>query len=475
MRDDELCYMPATEALARFRDKSLSPVELMAAVIARAEQTEPKLNAITYRHFDEAMDGARKAEARYAKGGRTRALEGLPVAIKDESYIKGKPTSNGSLILKDHVADHTSPVNERILRAGAIVHARTATPEFSCAGYCWSRLWGVTRNPWNTDFTPGGSSGGSGAVLAAGSTTLATGSDIGGSIRIPASLTGTVGYKPPYGRNPEEPPFNLDFYCHNGPMARTVRDTILMQNVMAGPHPRDISTIRPRLRLPSEMKPIKGWKIAYSMDLGLFEVDSEVQANTLAALDVFRSLGATVEEVDLGWPADALEAGLTYLRHIFGAYLGQLLADHADEMTDYARAFAETGMQSRAVDFVHSLEVAGQMYATLGPLLERYDLLICPTAAVPSVPAEFNQHTGSVKINGKEVNPMLGWVMTTPFNTLSRCPVLSVPSGHASNGVPTGIQLVGRTYSDADVFRAGLAYETAVGGLYGDASARPAP
>ncbi|MCB2160347.1 MAG: amidase, partial [Rhodobacteraceae bacterium] len=394
---------------------------------------------------------ARKAEARYAKGGRTRALEGLPVAIKDESYIKGKPTSNGSLILKDHVADHTSPVNERILRAGAIVHARTATPEFSCAGYCWSRLWGVTRNPWNTDFTPGGSSGGSGAVLAAGSTTLATGSDIGGSIRIPASLTGTVGYKPPYGRNPEEPPFNLDFYCHNGPMARTVRDTILMQNVMAGPHPRDISTIRPRLRLPSEMKPIKGWKIAYSMDLGLFEVDSEVQANTLAALDVFRSLGATVEEVDLGWPADALEAGLTYLRHIFGAYLGQLLADHADEMTDYARAFAETGMQSRAVDFVHSLEVAGQMYATLGPLLERYDLLICPTAAVPSVPAEFNQHTGSVKINGKEVNPMLGWVMTTPFNTLSRCPVLSVPSGHASNGVPTGIQLVGRTYSDADV------------------------
>lgn len=475
MRDDELCYMPATEALARFRDKSLSPVELMAAVIARAEQTEPKLNAITYRHFDEAMDSARKAEARYAKGGRTRALEGLPVAIKDESYIKGKPTSNGSLILKDHVADHTSPVNERILRAGAIVHARTATPEFSCAGYCWSRLWGVTRNPWNTDYTPGGSSGGSGAVLAAGSTTLATGSDIGGSIRIPASLTGTVGYKPPYGRNPEEPPFNLDFYCHNGPMARTVRDTILMQNVMAGPHPRDISTLRPRLRLPSEMKPIKGWKIAYSMDLGLFEVDSEVQANTLAALDVFRSLGATVEEVDLGWPADALEAGLTYLRHIFGAYLGQLLADHADEMTDYARAFAETGMQSRAVDFVHSLEVAGQMYATLGPLLERYDLLICPTAAVPSVPAEFNQHTGSVKINGKEVNPMLGWVMTTPFNTLSRCPVLSVPSGHASNGVPTGIQLVGRTYSDADVFRAGLAYETAVGGWYGDASARPAP
>jgi amidase len=473
MRDEDLCYMPATEALARFRDRSLSPVELMRAVIARAEATEPGLNAITFRHFDEAMDGARKAEGRYARGGRVRPLEGLPVAIKDESYIKGKPTSNGSLILKDHVADHTSPVNDRILRAGAIVHARTATPEFSCAGYCWSRLWGVTRNPWNPAFTPGGSSGGSGTVLAAGSATLATGSDIGGSIRIPASMTGTVGYKPPYGRNPEDPPFNLDFYCHNGPMARTVRDAILLQNVMAGPHPGDIASLRPRLRLPMEMRPIKGWKIAYSMDLGMFEVDHEVQANTRAALDVFRALGATVEEVDLGWPADALDAGLTYLRHIFGAYIGQLLAEHGDEMTDYTRAFAEAGVQSRAIDFVQSLEVAGQMYATLGPLLERYDLLICPTTAVPSVPADFNQHGGTVKINGKVVNPMLGWVMTTPFNMLSRCPVLSVPSGRAANGVPTGIQLVGRTYRDADVFRAGLAYETATGGWFGTAGARP--
>src|SRR5690606_34323438 len=143
--------------------------------------------------------------------------------------------------------DHTSPVNERILRAGGIVHARTATPEFSCAGICWSRLWGVTRNPWNHAYSPGGSSGGSGAVLAAGSAPLATGSDIGGSIRIPASLTGTVGFKPPYGRVPEEAPFNLDFYCHNGPMARTVADTILLQNVIAGPHNRDIATLRPRL------------------------------------------------------------------------------------------------------------------------------------------------------------------------------------------------------------------------------------
>ncbi len=191
------------------------------------------------------MDLARKAEAKYAKGARTGALEGLPVGIKDESYIKGKPTSSGSLLMKDYVAEHTSPQNARILRAGAIVHARTATPEFSCAGYTWSRLWGVTRNPWNPAFTPGGSSGGAAASLAAGSSALATGSDIGGSIRIPAACSGVVGFKPPYGRNPDDPPFNLDFFCHTGPLARTVTDAILLQNVMSGPLATDISTITP--------------------------------------------------------------------------------------------------------------------------------------------------------------------------------------------------------------------------------------
>ncbi len=154
MADLDLCYMPANEALRRFRARSLSPVELMEAVIARASEVEPKINAFTYSFFDEALDRARKAEARYMKtDGRPRALEGLPVAIKDESYIKGQPTSNGSLIMRDFVADTTSPHNERILRAGGIVHARTATPEFSCAGYTNSRLWGVTRNPWNPAFT----------------------------------------------------------------------------------------------------------------------------------------------------------------------------------------------------------------------------------------------------------------------------------------------------------------------------------
>ena len=473
MSDLDLCYMPASEAIKRFKAKKLSPVELMEAVIRRAEATKDKVNAFTNTHFDEAMALARKAEAKYAKGRKTGPLEGLPVGIKDESYIKGKPTTGGSLIMKDFVADATSTMNERVMAAGGIVHARTATPEFSCAAYTWSRLWGVTRNPWNTKFTPGGSSGGAGASLAAGTSSIATGSDIGGSIRIPASTCGVVGYKPPYGRNPDDPPFNLDFYCHTGPLARTVEDAILLQNVMTGPSPLDIASLRPKLTLPTRFKPIKGWKIGYSMNLGAFEVDPEVVKNTKKALDVFRSLGAEVEEVDLGWGPEVLEAGLAYLHQLFGAFLSKLLADHGDDMTTYARKFAEDGARSKAVDFVNSLEVAGRMYMTLGPLLEKYNVLICPTTALPSVPADHDQTRDEVRINGKLVNPSLGWVMTTPFNTMSRCPVLSLPSGHAKNGVPTGIQIVGRTYSDEDVFRAGMAYEKALGGWYGDKAHRP--
>src|SRR5690242_6583457 len=359
MSDLDLCYMPATEALALFRARKLSPVELMKAVIARAEKVNKKVNAFTFTHFDEALDSARKAEAKYAKNGaRLGALEGLPVAIKDESWIKGMPTSYGSLIYKDFVPDVTSPNNERIMKAGGIVHARTATPEFSCSSVTHTRLWGVTRNPWNQKFTPGGSSGGSAASLASGTSPLATGSDIGGSIRIPASCAGVVGYKPPYGRNPDDPPFNLDPYCHTGPLARTVADAILLQNVMCGPSPFDIASLRPKLRLPTQYKSIKGWRIAYSLDLGFYNVDKEVVANTKAALEVFRSLGATVEEVDLGWTIDVLKAGVDHLNHLFGNLMAGYAKKHRKLMTPYAVDFAKHGSKSTAAAFLRSMEVA---------------------------------------------------------------------------------------------------------------------
>lgn len=474
MSDPDLVYLPATEALARFRAGTLSPVDLMQAVIDRAESQEPTINAFTFTHYDRALDQARASEARYAAGRPLGPLDGLPVAIKDESYIAGEPTSSGSLLMRDFVPQVTSPVNQRILDAGGIVHARTATPEFSCAAFTWSRLWGVTRNPWNPDYTPGGSSGGSAASLAAGTSMLATGSDIGGSIRIPASACGLVGYKPPYGRNPEDAPFNLDFYCHAGPLARCVADTILFQNVMCGPHPQDIATLRPKLELPYDYPSVAGMKLAYSPDLGFYEVDAEVRANTEKALDVFRELGASVEEVDLGWEPAAFQVGVDYLAHLFGGYLAAEAEGRFEDLAPYTRRFLKSAGTSTSIDFVRSLSGAGEMYATLGPILETYDALICPTTALPAVAADFDETRTDLTINGKTVNPMLGWVMTSPFNTLSRCPVLSVPSGRSTAGVPTGIQIVGRTYCDEDVFRLAAGYEAAVGPWYGPGAARPA-
>ncbi len=473
MNNEDICYLPATEMIRQFKARTLSPVEVLQAMIARAEAVEPVINALSHRFFDDALRQARIAESKYVKGQRTRKLEGLPIAIKDETMLKGMPCSSGSLILKDYIAETTSIENQRILRAGGIVHARTTTPEFSCAGYTHSRLWGVTRNPWNPQYTPGGSSGGAAAALASGSCALASGSDIGGSIRIPASCSGVVGFKPPYGRNAAEPPFNLDMYCHTGPLARTVADTILLQNVVSGPHPQDIVSLKPKLTLPDEYPSIKNWKIAYSLDLGIYEVDTEVRNNTLAALDVFRDLGAIVEEVNIDWPEDLVSAGIDYLDHFFGVYISHHLREHGDLMTDYAREFALRGSESSAEKFFHSIEVAGQMYDSFGPILDKYNLFVCPTNALAAVGAEHDQSKDPVYINGKSVDPLLGWVMTLPFNMLSRCPVISMPSGRTAENVPTGMQLVGATYQDKDVFQAAMAFESAVGPWYANASHRP--
>jgi len=284
------------QLLTLFKQRKLSPVELLNAQIDRAWKAEPKINAFTDTYYDQSLDMARKSEARYMRPkARLRALEGLTVAIKGEGAIKDQRSTSGSLLFRDNVATESDVFNERILKAGAICHARTATPEFCCAAVTHSRLWGVTRNPWYLGYTPGGSSGGSAAALAAGTTTLANGSDIAGSIRIPASCSGVVGFKPPYGRVPESSGFNLDFYSHEGPLARTVADVVLLENVMAGPHPSDIASLKPKLKVPTSYGSIRGWRVAYSLDLGYFDVDDEVRKNTESALEVFKSMGCQVD------------------------------------------------------------------------------------------------------------------------------------------------------------------------------------
>ena len=322
MASDDLCYLTATEAIERFRAKTLSPVELMSAVIARSEAANPKVNAYTYTFYERAMEQARAAEQAYASGAETRPLEGVPVLIKDFHAVKGEITTFGSTLFADHVPDFSAPTVERLLDAGGIMHARSTTPEMAHAGHTRSELWGTTRNPWNLEFVPGGSSGGAGAAVAAGMTTLADGTDGGGSIRIPAGCCGIFGFKPPFGRNPTDRDHPRESLLHYGPMTRSVADAALMQNVTAGPHRDDICSIRPKLEIPETLEPIKGWKVAFSMDLGYFEVDEEVQKNTRDALQAFRDLGCTVHEVDVGWTKSVLDAWTVIWEGLFWATFG---------------------------------------------------------------------------------------------------------------------------------------------------------
>ena len=459
---DDLHYLSATDALDRFSANDLSPVELMEALIARAESVEPTVNAFTHTRFEQALEQARAAAERYATAGAGLGpLEGLPIALKDEVPVEGWPWSNGSLIMKDAIADHTAPIAQRILGAGGIVHARTTTPEFSCAAFTHTRLWGVTRNPWSPDWAVGGSSGGSGAALAAGTATLASGSDIGGSIRLPASFCGVVGFKPPYGRVPVDPPFNLDHYCHDGPMARTVGDCALFQNVLAGPHPGDVASLRPKVEIPSNLAGIEGMRIALAVRLGDYAMDPEVAENTAAAADVFRAAGAVVESVELPWSrAQIMEVTYVHFGAIFGAEIGLGAREYPDLITPYAAAVARRSLEAiERTSYADGLRLEAAIYAPLGELLDRFEVLVCPTIGTRGYVAGDDYVDHGIEVGGEVLDDYLAAAMTPPFNIASRCPVLAVPSGFASNGVPTGIQIVGRTYDDVTVFRAGAAYE----------------
>ncbi len=474
MDRDELCYLPAYRVLELFRAREVSPVELMQAMIARTEDVEPAINAFGDTYFDEALAAARISEGRYMKG-EARPLEGIPLAVKDVQRVKDKRTAQASLILKDHVDDHSDPMIERLTDAGAIVHARTTTPEFALSGICNSRLWGNTLNPFNPEYGPGGSSGGSGAALAAGTTVLATGTDIGGSIRIPAACCGVVGYKPPHGRNPDGPPCNFDTYNHCGPLTRTVRDAALVQNVVSGPHPHDHDSLRDKITIPDDPEPVGKFRVAWSMDFGYVPIDAEVRANTMAALEVFESLGCEVEEVDLGWGPECDEAAMVWYGCMhFGRQTIWHAEKHADLMTDYALATAEAARGLTLDDMARSWEVVHKMYQGFGPVMESRDIFICPTNAIPALSAGHDPFDENFHVGGRKVDAEFGWILTHQFNMLHNCPVMAVPSGFAGTGVPTGIQIVGRTFDDLSVFRAATAYEAAVGGWFETAEGRPA-
>lgn len=462
----DLHYLSATDALKLFRSKELSPVELMTAIIERAEAVEPVVNALCHTFFDEALEQARQSEARYARGGEdARPLDGISLAVKEHEPIAGQPWTQASLLYREEIATETSCFVQRAIDAGAIVHARATGPEFGAAVLTRSKIWGPTRNPWNPMYDVGGSSGGSGAALAAGTATLATGSDLGGSIRIPASFTGVVGYKPPFGRVPSEPTGNHDTYLHYGPMARTVEDAILLENVIAGPDDSDIVSLRPKLELPLTFPSVEGMRIALSVDFGGWAVDPDVRRNTLDMADVLRAAGAIVDEVPLNLPRDEVNraAGIhiSTLRLSDGSWDDfielnrELISNELIWTSGRHRSHGKGGTVEDGWELEQKLyrELTSKVFAS-------YDALICPTVATSGLLADEDYPDDyRVKVDGQALEGPFDAMMTMPFNVMSRVPAISVPSGFSANGVPTGLQIVGPTYSDEVVFRVAAAVE----------------
>ena len=459
----EIAFLSAVEATRRFRDRSLSPVELIEAAIARYEAVNPAVNAFTITFFEQALEQARESERRYARGQAMGSLDGVPLALKDATYVKGQVSTMGSRLYTDYVPQRTDPATQRLLEAGAIIIGRTTMPEFGESANCYTPLWGVTRNPWNTDYGPGGSSSGSACAIAAGMATISDGSDLGGSLRIPAACCGVVGFKPPFGRNPLGAHASFDPYQHYGPITRSVADAARMQNVMCGAHIDDVHSLRHKITLPEDIDPDpRGWKIAYSLDLGFYQLDHAVRDNMLSLLDALRGLGCDVREVDLGWNEDVFFAWQTInaVRGVAARYTGGR-EDWREVVADYTLDWLDARDELSSEDVVGAYQVHIDMYGSLAPILEDCQAFICPTNAIPSIEADRSPLDLDFNINDEPANPIVAeaWFMTYPFNLLAELPVMSVPSGFAPTGVPTGIQIVSRSFDDERVFAVARALE----------------
>lgn len=484
MTEQQPYALGALEALRAFRSGELSPVDLFDSVVERIETVDRSdaegsgaINAVM-QTLDRGRETAVRAERRYRAGlddpigAGSTALLGLPVATKEKHGIAGEPLSQGLVALRDELADADHPVVARITAAGGIVHARTTSPEFSCATVTHSRLWGVTRNPWNRSFSPGGSSGGAGAALAAGYAPLATASDIAGSTRIPAGFSGVVGYKAPYGRIPGLPPLSADWYRGDGPMARSVADTALLANVLSGIHPADHGTVPGEGPLPLEYLDAAGRiasrRVAVSTRLGDYPVHPDVREAILRLATRLAGAGAIVEEVELPWTSSGIrEITMGHFGHILGPAMSRL-TDGMPALSDYTERFiADALAAGERMSLVETLAGESRMQAELARAMEGFDVLLAPVSAVDGLIADASYLDGitvpdpDAAESGAEVHLEHYWQahMTVPFNVGNRCPVLAVPAGVAANGVPIGVQIVGHPYAEESVFRVGAAVE----------------
>lgn len=458
MNQEDLCYMPATKMAAAIRNKKLSPVEIVDALLDRIEALNPKLNAYVTLTAAAARRQARKAEQAVMKKEKLGPLHGVPYSIKDLTLTKGVRTMRGSKIYENFVPTEDPPLVERLRDAGGIMLGKTATPELGWKGVTDSLLTGITRNPWNLKRTPGGSSGGASASVAAGMGPLAQGSDGGGSIRIPSALTGIFGIKPSFGRVPTYPPSSHDTLSHAGPMTRTVADAALMLSVMAGPHEADRNSLEapPEDYLGKLNKGVKGLRVAWSADLGYADVDPEVKRIAAAAAKAFTELGCKVESVNpgLGDPTAIFE---TYWKVGSAGGLAAYLPRWEKKMDPGLVRVVKMGMKLKATELTKALAARYEYWEKMRRFFEKYDLLLTPSLAVTA----FN--VGKLKPpSGK--NHSVSWISWTPFTypfNLTHNPAATVPAGFSKEGLPVGLQIVGRRFADLTVLQAAAAFEKA--------------
>ena len=459
--DANLAFTSAVEMRRLIGSKGVSVPELVEFFYQRIEQLDPRLNAYLALCPDQAIDQARAAQEAVQRGDSLGPLHGIPVSIKDLEMTKGIPTTVGSAVFKDRTPEADSVVVERIRQAGAIILGKTNTPEFGLSGTTETKVGGPGRNPWNPERTSGGSSGGAAAALASGLCTLASGSDGGGSIRIPASFCGVFGIKPSQGRVPRfggygRPAANQ--FSQSGPLSRTVADAAMFLQVLAGNDPRDPTSLRQDAPDFSAglTKGVKGLRIAWSADLGYAGVDPEVAHIAGEAAQVFQELGAVVEEPQLViedpfnafWDAFATAAYTSY---------GHLLPEHKDDFTDYGLRSLEHGASLSAADLSRALLRVDVLRRQMELFFDDYDLLLTPTMAVTAFPIEDRPSV----IGGKEVEPFWGFLpFTFPINMTGQT-ASSIPCGFSADGLPIGLHIIGPHGAEALVLQASAAFEEA--------------
>ena len=453
----DLVYTSATELVRGYRAKRLSPLEVTQAVLARIGELNPKLNAYCIVDEDGALAAARAAQARWAKGAPLGALDGVPVSIKDLILMRGWPTLRGSKTV-DPAGPwlEDAPATARLREAGAVLLGKTCTPEFGWKGVTDSALTGITRNPWNTERTPGGSSGGASAQVAAGMGTLAVGTDGGGSIRIPCSFTGLSGIKAGFGRVPAWPLSPFGTVAHVGPMARTAADCALMLNVLSQPDARDWTAL-PYAGIDWTQgldAGVKGLRIAYSPRLGYVKhVDAEVEARVADAAKVLAGMGAQVDAVDPGF-ADCRD--VFWVHWTAGAY--NLLRNMAPEkfalLDPGLQQACASGAKHTLARYLDAVNARGALGEHMKRFHQKYDLLLTPSTAIPAFAAGV---VAPERPAGEE-----DWTWWTPFSfpfNLTQQPAMSVPCGFSRDGLPIGLQLVGPMQREDLVLRAAHAYQ----------------